>query len=87
MTGINGFLGASTPEDTGATAFLGGESSIRSSRSFRLFAGGGGESGIASSVGADLAAFLRAGGLNGLNIAPGEDGLNVECLTVQMLQD
>lgn len=77
MTGINGFLGASTPEDTGATAFLGGESSIRSSRSFLLFAGGGGESGTASSVAADVAALLRAGGLNGLNIALGGRGFDV----------
>lgn len=77
MTGINGFLGASTPEDTGATAFLGGESSIRSSRSFRLFAGGGGESGTASSVAAAVAVLLRAGGLNGLNIALGGRGFDV----------
>lgn len=37
--------------------------------SFRLFAGGGGDSGTLSSTGAGLEELLRAGGLNGLNMA------------------
>lgn len=68
LTGIKGFLGASTADDGGAIVFLGGESStIRISR--RFFAGRGPSSASSTtSIGDGVTKLLGAGGLNGLNI-------------------